>query len=87
MINPFKKNLPSTTARLVQPGSKRSGAKSTIKMTEETVPKIIKDMLELARYKDNEVNEKDLEDAVEGQECGRAATGLNQDFGTQGYRT
>ena len=34
-------------------------------MTEETIPKIVKDMLVLARYKDNEVNEKELEDVVE----------------------
>ena len=65
MINPYKKNLLSTTVRLVQPGSERSGAFSTTKMTEETAPKIVKDMLVLARYKDNEVNENDLEDVVE----------------------
>ena len=34
-------------------------------MTEDSVPKIIGDMLVLARYKDNEVNEKDLENFIE----------------------
>ena len=64
-INPYKKNLPSATTRPVQPGSDSSGAKSTTSITEDSVPKIVKDMLVLARYKDNEVNEKDLEDVVE----------------------
>ena len=65
MINPHKKNLPSTTARPIQPGSKRSSAKSTTGITEDSVPKIVKDMLVLARSKDNEVNDKDLEDVME----------------------
>ena len=57
--------MPSIIARPVEPGSERSGAKSTTKMTEETVPNIEKNMLVLTRYKNNEVNEKDLEDVVE----------------------
>ena len=34
-------------------------------MTEETVPNIVEDMLVLARYKHNEVKDKDLEEVVE----------------------
>ena len=63
-INPYKKNLPSATTRPVQPGSDSSGAKSTTSITEDSVPKIVKDMLVLARYRDNKVNEKDLDNIV-----------------------
>ena len=65
MRNPYKKNLPSITARPEQPGNERSGALSTTKITEETMPDLVRDMLMLARIKDNEVNEKDLEEVVE----------------------
>ena len=64
-INPYKKNLPSTTPRLVHPGTERSSAKRTTGMTEDSAPNFVQDMLVLERYKDNELNEKDLEDIVE----------------------
>ena len=54
MRNPYKKNLPSITARPEQPGNERSGALSTTKITEEAMPDLVRDMLMLARIKDNE---------------------------------
>ena len=83
----MKKNLPSITARPVEPGSERSGAKSTTKMTEDTMATPLYSIFVIIKsgcqFKTTEGRASPLPYAkrIMGQGSGGGATGLNQDSG------